>query len=322
MKRNSTGNKIVVTGGAGFIGANLCARLVSDGNRVICVDNFSTGRKENLRDLIKNDLFNAVNHDISSETRLELHADQIYNLACPASPAAYKLDPTATIKTCVVGSSYMLDLCREHNAKILQASTSEIYGNPETHPQTECDFGKTNTLGVRSCYTEGKRCAEAMFFSHHLQYGTDIAVARLFNVYGPLMSSTDGRVVPNFITQALRNEPITIHGDGSQTRSFCYVSDMVDALVALMNSESVFCGPINLGNPHEISVLDLATTIISMTKSKSKILRLRDTPDDPRRRCPDISKAKSVLNWEPTTSLSDGLTMTIDHIDNVIRKSK
>ncbi|MCX7822575.1 MAG: SDR family oxidoreductase [Syntrophobacterales bacterium] len=309
--------KILVTGGAGFLGSHLCERLLKEHADVICVDNFYTGSKVNIGHLIGNPYFELIRHDITFPLYIEV--DEIYNLACPASPVHYQLDPVQTTKVNVHGSINMLGLAKRTKAKILQASTSEVYGDPEIHPQREDYRGNVNPLGVRACYDEGKRCAETLFFDYHRQHRVKIKVARIFNTYGPRMHPNDGRVVSNFILQALRNLPITIYGDGSQTRSFCYVDDMIEGLIRLMNSPDEFTGPVNLGNPEEISILELAETIIEMTGSKSELLFLPLPQDDPRRRCPDITLAKTVLNWEPKVPLKEGLKKTIDYFDNCLR---
>ena len=301
--------KILVTGGAGFIGTNLCRRLLDEGNEVLCLDNFSTGRRENLTELMKSGRFRLIEHDVVEP--IDLEADQIYNLACPASPPHYQADPIHTAKTCVWGGLNMLELARKNDAPILQTSTSEIYGEPLVHPQVESYRGNVNPIGIRSCYDEGKRMAETLFFDHARQYGTKIRVVRIFNTYGPMMDPKDGRVVSNFILQALRGEDITLYGDGSQTRCFCYVSDMVEALIRMMNNTSGFTGPVNLGNPVEMPVRELAERIIRLTASSSRLV-LRPLPsDDPTRRRPDISLAREKLGWEPRVSLEEGLTKTV-----------
>ena len=301
---------ILVTGGAGFLGAHLCKKLITAGNNIICVDNFSTGSMNSIKEFHA-PRFKVINHDISHP--ISIHVDEIYNLACPASPIHYQADPLQTTKTCVLGAINMLELARKSNAKIIQASTSEVYGNPEVHPQTENYCGRVDPTGPRSCYDEGKRCAETLFFDHHRQHGVKIKVARIFNTYGPGMSKDDGRVVSNFIVQALKGEPITIYGDGSQTRSFCYVDDLIDGLIALMDSSDEVTGPINLGNPGEFTVAELAELILRRTGSKSEIVCKPLPCDDPCRRKPDIVLAKKTLGWIPTTTLHEGLLRTIEY---------
>ena len=309
--------RVLVTGGAGFIGSHLCRRLLQDGSEVICVDNFYTGCKENIADLMDNKYFELVRHDITFPLYLEV--DEIYNLACPASPIHYQFDPVQTTKTSVHGSINMLGLAKRLKAKILQASTSEVYGDPETHPQPESYWGNVNPVGPRSCYDEGKRCAETLFFDYYRQHKLNIRVVRIFNTYGPNMHPNDGRVVSNFIVQALKNEDITIYGNGSQTRSFQYVDDLVEGMIKMMNNGKNFIGPVNLGNPSEFSIKELAEKIIKMTGSKSKII-YKDLPeDDPKRRKPDISLAKDKLVWEPKITLEEGLTKTIDYFKSVIK---
>lgn len=309
--------RVLVTGGAGFLGSHLCERLLRDHADVVCVDNFYTGAKINIAHLLDDPYFELIRHDITFPLYLEI--DEIYNLACPASPIHYQLDPVQTTKVNVHGSINMLGLAKRTKAKILQASTSEVYGDPEIHPQKEDYRGNVNPLGVRACYDEGKRCAETLFFDYHRQHKVRIKVARIFNTYGPRMHPNDGRVVSNFVIQALRNEPITVYGDGSQTRSFCYVDDMIEGLVRLMNSPDDFTGPVNLGNPQEVSILELAETIIEMTNSKSEIVFKPLPQDDPRRRCPDITLAKTVLQWEPRVPLREGLKKTIEYFDDCLR---
>jgi UDP-glucuronate decarboxylase len=309
--------RVLVTGGAGFLGSHLCERLLKEHADVICVDNFYTGSKVNIEHLIGNPYFELIRHDITFPLYLEI--DEIYNLACPASPIHYQYDPVQTTKVNVHGSINMLGLAKRTKAKILQASTSEVYGDPEVHPQREDYRGNVNPLGPRACYDEGKRCAETLFFDYHRQHGVRIKVARIFNTYGPRMHPNDGRVVSNFILQALRNKPITIYGDGSQTRSFCYVDDMIEGLIRLMNTPDSFTGPVNLGNPEEVSILELAETIIELIGSKSQLVFMPLPQDDPKRRCPDITLAKTVLQWEPRTPLREGLKKTIDYFDNCLR---
>ncbi len=306
---------ILITGGSGFIGSHMCEKLLSAGNKVICVDNFFTGRKENILHLINNPHFEVIRHDITFPLYLEV--DEIYNLACPASPAHYQSDPVQTIKTSVHGSINLLGLAKRLKAKILQSSTSEVYGNPNVHPQSEKYWGNVNPIGLRSCYDEGKRAAETLFFDYHRQHGVNIKIARIFNTYGPNMALNDGRVISNFITQALNNNPITIYGDGSQTRSFCYVDDMVGGLIGLMEQEKI-SGPINLGTPDEVSILLIAEEIIDLTMSKSEIVFKTLPPDDPVRRKPDITLAKRSLNWEPKVIRKEGLLRTIKYFESVL----
>ena len=303
--------RILVTGGAGFIGSHLCERLLQDGNEVLSVDNFFTGRRGNIADLLNNPYFEVLRHDICFPLFIEV--DEIYNLACPASPIHYQFDPVQTIKTAVHGAINMLGLAKRLKVKILQASTSEVYGDPSVHPQTESYWGNVNPVGIRSCYDEGKRCAETLFFDYHRQHKLKIKVARIFNTYGPRMHPNDGRVVSNFIMQALQGQDITVFGNGSQTRSFCYVDDLVDGLIKLMNSQDTFTGPVNLGNPAEFSILELAQKVIELTGSKSKIVFKSLPDDDPKQRQPDITLAKDILNWEPTVFLNEGLIKTIDY---------
>ena len=300
--------RILVTGGAGFLGSHLCERLLGLHHEVMCLDNFFTGSKENLLPLLKHPYFELIRHDITLPIHLE--ADQIYNLACPASPVHYQKDPVETIKTCVHGSINVLGLARRTHARILQTSTSEVYGDPEVHPQTEEYWGNVNPLGIRSCYDEGKRCAESLFYSYYRQYATDIRVVRLFNTYGPRMHPNDGRVVSNFIVQALRGEDITIYGEGQQTRSFCYVGDMIGGLIAFMEQEQM-TGPLNLGNPTETTMLQLAETVLRLTGSRSRLVFQPLPMDDPKQRCPDVTKAKDLFGWAPQVTLEDGLKETI-----------
>jgi UDP-glucuronate decarboxylase len=306
---------ILVTGGAGFIGSHLCEQLLGAGHDVICLDNFFTGSKENIRSLVRNDHFELVRHDIVNPIYLEV--DRIYNLACPASPVHYQMNPIKTIKTSTVGMVHMLGLAKRVKARLLQASTSEVYGDPEEHPQKESYWGNVNPIGVRSCYDEGKRVAETLCMDYHRNNRVDVRIVRIFNTYGPRMHPNDGRVVSNFIVQALRGQPVTIYGDGSQTRSFCYVDDLVAGLIRMMENDQT-TGPVNLGNPAEITVQELAERVIKLTGSSSKI-EVRPLPqDDPRKRKPDISLAKKVLEWEPRVSLDDGLRRTIDYFRNAI----
>ena len=303
--------KILVTGGAGFIGSHLCKKLVETGDDVLSIDNYFTGTKRNISNLFKNHYFEALRHDICFPLYVEV--DQIYNLACPASPIHYQHDPVQTTKTTVHGAINMLGLAKRINARILQASTSEVYGDPSMHPQTEEYWGNVNPIGPRSCYDEGKRCAETLFFDYHRQHKLDIKVVRIFNTYGPNMHPNDGRVVSNFIMQALTNRDITVYGNGEQTRSFCYIDDLIEGMLKMMGSEKENIGPINLGNPVEFKIIELAELIIQLTNSKSKIINKNLPIDDPIRRKPDISLAKKILNWEPKTEVTDGLKETIDY---------
>ncbi|MCF8361864.1 MAG: SDR family oxidoreductase [Prolixibacteraceae bacterium] len=308
--------RILITGGAGFIGSHLCDRLLKEGNDVICLDNFLTGTKRNIEHLIGNKYFELVRHDVTLPFYAEV--DEIYNLACPASPVHYQVNPIKTIKTSVMGAINMLGLAKRTKAKILQASTSEVYGNPEVHPQPETYWGNVNPLGTRSSYDEGKRCAESLFMSYYHQNGVRIKIARIFNTYGPRMRLNDGRVVSNFIVQALKNEPITVYGNGKQTRSFQYVDDVVDGLVRLMNTNNDITGPVNIGNTNEYSVEDLASIIKRLTISKSEIVMHPLPDDDPMKRKPDISLAREILGWEPLIELEQGLTQTIDYYKSKI----
>ncbi|MFP4389491.1 MAG: UDP-glucuronic acid decarboxylase family protein [Desulfococcaceae bacterium] len=308
--------RILVTGGAGFLGSHLCERLVDRGHEVICLDNFFTGAKRNIRALLDRRNFELVRHDLVHPIFLEV--DEVYNLACPASPIHYQQNPVKTVKTCVMGAIHMLGLAKRVGAKIMQASTSEVYGDPTVHPQTEDYRGNVNPIGRRSCYDEGKRCAETLFFDYWRQHGMRVKVARIFNTYGPRMHPNDGRVVSNFIVQALKNEPITLYGDGSQTRSFCYVDDMVEAFLRLMDTPDEFTGPVNLGNPGEFSIRELAEKIISLTGSRSE-LAFRPLPTvDPRQRKPDISVAKEKLGWAPRAQLEEGLKRTIAYFEALL----
>ncbi|MCS7029099.1 MAG: SDR family oxidoreductase [Geminocystis sp.] len=308
--------RILVTGGAGFIGSHLCERLLNEGNEVLCVDNFYTGTKRNILHLLNNPHFEVIRHDITLPLYVEV--DEIYNLACPASPVHYQFDPVQTVKVSVYGSINMLGLAKRLKIKILQASTSEVYGDPQVHPQPETYWGNVNPIGPRECYDEGKRCAETLFFAYHEQHNLRIKITRIFNTYGPRMHPNDGRVVSNFIFQALHGEPLAVYGDGSQTRSFCYIDDMVEGLIKLMNSPDEITGPINLGNPYEITIIELAELILKLTKSKSRI-EFRPLPkDDPARRQPDITLAKKLLNWEPKTPLEEGLMKTIEYFKKVL----
>ena len=305
--------RILVTGGAGFLGSHLCERLLSDGHEVICVDNCFTGPKQNIAHLLGHPKFEFIRHDITLPLCLEM--DEIYNLACPASPVHYQYNPIKTIKTNIHGALNMLGLAKRTKSKILQASTSEVYGDPTVHPQPESYWGRVNPIGIRSCYDEGKRCAETLFFDYHRQHGLNIKVARIFNTYGPRMHPNDGRVVSNLIVQALKGHPLTVYGDGSQTRSFCYVDDLVDGLIRLMNSRDGFTGPVNLGNPGEFTIRELAETIIDMTGSGSKVDFKPLPSDDPTQRKPDIALAKKEMGWEPKVSLEPGLEKTIAYFE-------
>ena len=310
------GRRVLVTGGAGFIGSHLCRRLLERGEEVLCVDNFYTGRRENIRDLVAHPLFEVLRQDITFPLYVEV--DQIYNLACPASPKHYQFDPVQTTKTSVHGAINMLGLAKRLRVPILQASSSEVYGDPEVHPQPESYWGRVNPIGPRSCYDEGKRCAETLFFDYHRQHGLAIRVARIFNTYGPNMQAEDGRVVSNFIVQALRGEDITIFGDGLQTRSFCFVDDMVEALLRLMDNPENSTGPVNLGNPAERSIRDIAEAVLRLTGSRSQIVFHPLPVDDPRQRQPDIREARRLLGWEPVTALEDGLQRTIDYFRSTL----
>lgn len=310
--------RILITGGSGFLGSHLCEKLLATGAEVICLDNFFTGARRNVEHLIGQPRFELIRHDVTFPIYLEI--DEIYNLACPASPVHYQHDPVQTTKTSVHGAINMLGLAKRVKAKILQASTSEVYGDPSVHPQTEEYWGNVNPIGSRSCYDEGKRCAETLFFDYWRQHKLRIKVARIFNTYGPRMHPNDGRVVSNFIVQALRNEDITVYGDGSQTRSFCYVDDLLEGMVRLMNTEDRVTGPINIGNPVEFSMLELATTVIDMTGSSSRIKHLPLPADDPRQRRPDITKAKAELGWEPKIQLREGITKTTGYFETLLKE--
>lgn len=310
--------KILVTGGAGFVGSHLCERLLKEGNEVICLDNYFTGNKQNVIHLVNNPNFELVRHDVVNPYFIEV--DEIYNLACPASPIHYQFNPIKTTKTSVLGAINMLGLAKRTNAKILQASTSEVYGNPEVHPQNESYWGHVNPIGIRSCYDEGKRCAETLFVDYHKENKVKIKIIRIFNTYGPKMNPEDGRVVSNFIVQALKGDDITIYGDGKQTRSFQYVDDLVEGMIRMMNSSDDFIGPVNLGNPNEFTMLDLAENILSITKSKSKIIFQPLPEDDPLKRRPDISLAKMKLNgWSPKVELKEGLLTTISYFSDLLK---
>ncbi len=309
--------KILVTGGAGFLGSHLCRKLLEEGNDVLCVDNLFTGNKDNIIDLLDNKKFEFLRHDVTFPLYVEV--DQIYNLACPASPIHYQFDPVQTTKTSVHGAINMLGLAKRTKAKILQASTSEVYGDPEVHPQSESYWGKVNPIGIRSCYDEGKRCAETLFFDYYRQHNLDIRVIRIFNTYGPNMHPNDGRVVSNFIVQALKNENITIYGDGSQTRSFQYVDDLIDGMIKMMNNDSGLVGPVNVGNPNEFTIKSLAEKVIEMIPESSSKIIYKDLPqDDPKQRQPDISLAKEKLSWEPKIQLEEGLERTIKYFRKIV----
>jgi len=311
-----TRKRVLVSGGAGFLGSHLCEHLLGQGDDVLCVDNYFTGRKDNIAHLLSDPHFEAMRHDITFPLYVEV--DEIYNLACPASPVHYQYDPVQTTKTSVIGAINMLGLAKRVGAKILQASTSEVYGDPVVHPQTEEYRGNVNPLGPRACYDEGKRCAETLFFDYHRQHGTRIKVARIFNTYGPRMHPNDGRVVSNFIVQALREEEITLFGDGGQTRAFCYVDDLIGGLIRLMATDDEFTGPINIGNPHEIPVRELAERVIRLTGSRSRTVFKPLPEDDPMQRCPDIALAKRILGWEPSVKLDDGLSHTIGYFERML----
>ena len=308
--------RVLVTGGAGFLGSHLCQRLVEQGDDVLCADNFFTGTKDNIIDLLDKPNFELMRHDVTFPLYVEV--DEIYNLACPASPVHYQYDPVQTTKTSVHGAINMLGLAKRTGARIFQASTSEVYGDPQVHPQPESYWGHVNPVGERSCYDEGKRCAETLFFDYHRQHGLNIKVARIFNTYGPKMHPNDGRVVSNFIMQALRGDAITIFGDGGQSRSFCYVDDLIDGFLALMNTDDEVTGPVNLGNPNEFTILELAQTVIALTGSKSELVNNPLPSDDPLQRQPDIDAAKSLLGWEPGIQLEEGLKSTIDYFAGML----
>lgn len=312
-----TRKKILVTGGAGFIGSHLCERLLNEGNEVLCLDNYFTGSKENVIHLLSNPYFELIRHDVVHPFHVDV--DQIYNLACPASPVHYQYNAIKTIKTSAMGAINMLGLAKRLKAKVLQASTSEVYGDPHVHPQPESYWGNVNPIGIRSCYDEGKRCAETLFMDYHRQNGVRIKIVRIFNTYGPRMNPEDGRVVSNFIVQALKGEDITIYGDGTQTRSFQYVDDMVEAMIRMMATDDSFVGPVNTGNPGEFTMLELANLILELTGSKSKLVFKPLPSDDPKQRKPDISLAKEKLNWEPKIQLREGLTETIAYFDSILK---
>ena len=312
-----TMKRILVTGGSGFLGSRLCEKLLEQGNEVLCVDNFFTGVKRNIYHLLSNPRFELLRHDVTFPLYVE--CDQIYNLACPASPIHYQRNPIQTVKTCVHGAINMLGLAKRLNARILQASTSEVYGDPAVHPQVESYWGNVNPIGLRSCYDEGKRCAETLFHSYRLQHKLPIKIIRIFNTYGPRMHPNDGRVVSNFILQALQNQDITIFGDGSQTRSFCYCDDLIEGMIRMMNTPDEVTGPVNLGNPGEFTILQLAELVIELTSSKSRLIRMDLPADDPKQRKPDISKAGELLQWKPVTPLREGLIKTIAYFDDLLR---
>ena len=307
--------QILVTGGAGFLGSHLCEKLLNQGHNVICVDNFYTGSKKNIRHLLSHEDFEVMRHDVTFPLYVEV--DEIYNLACPASPIYYQHDPVQTTKTSVHGAINMLGLAKRVNAKILQASTSEVYGDPEVHPQHEAYWGKVNPIGPRSCYDEGKRCAETLFFDYYRQHNLQVRVIRIFNTYGPRMQPDDGRVVSNFIVQALKGKDITIYGDGKQTRSFCYVDDLMNGIISMMNNDSGFIGPVNLGNPVEFTILELAEQVIDITGSKSSIIHMEKPEDDPMQRKPDITLAREKLSWQPAVDLEQGLDSTVKYFKSL-----
>ena len=318
MRNHSLQHRVLVTGGAGFLGSHLCERLLAQGHEVLCVDNFFTGTKQNVAHLLGNPRFELMRHDVTFPLYVEV--DRIFNLACPASPVHYQYDPVQTTKTSVHGAINMLGLAKRVRARILQASTSEVYGDPDVHPQPETYWGRVNPIGIRSCYDEGKRCAETLFFDYHRQHRVDIRVARIFNTYGPRMHPNDGRVVSNFIVQALKGEDITLYGDGQQTRSFCYVDDLVDAFLKFMDAPVELTGPINLGNPREFTIKELAEAVIGLTGSKSKLVHRPLPSDDPKQRQPDIAKAKAALGWSPKVELKDGLSRTIAYFDGLLKE--
>jgi UDP-glucuronate decarboxylase len=318
MPKLLNSRQVLVTGGAGFLGSHLCDALIAQDYSVICLDNFYTGNRQNVAHLLDHPRFEVIRHDVTFPIYLEV--DEIYNLACPASPIHYQYDPVQTTKTSVHGAINMLGLAKRVKARILQASTSEVYGDPDVHPQREDYWGRVNPIGPRACYDEGKRCAETLFFDYHRQHRLLIKVARIFNTYGPRMHPNDGRVVSNFIRQALLGEPITIFGDGQQTRSFCYVSDLIDGLLGLMQTRDDFTGPVNLGNPHDFTMIELAERVIALTGTQSKLVREPAPIDDPKQRKPDIDLAKRELDWQPTVQLDEGLKRTIEYFDQVLRK--
>ena len=314
--RRSSNKRILVTGGAGFLGSHLCEKLLAQGHEVLCVDNFFTGSRRNVEHLLVEPGFDLIRHDVTFPLYVEV--DEIYNLACPASPVHYQYDPVQTTKTSVIGAINMLGLAKRVKAKILQASTSEVYGDPEVHPQPEKYWGRVNPIGFRSCYDEGKRCAETLFFDYYRQHRLSIKVVRIFNTYGPRMHPYDGRVVSNLIVQALKGEDITIYGDGQQTRSFCYVDDLIEAMMRMMSSDETVTGPINIGNPGEFSIRELAELVISLTGTQSKLINQQLPPDDPKQRRPDIKLANDLLGWRPTVPLRDGLIKTVEYFRNIL----
>jgi UDP-glucuronate decarboxylase len=316
--RDTKVKRVLVTGGAGFLGSHLCERLLAEGHEVVCADNFFTGSKANIRHLLANPYFELMRHDVTFPLYIEV--DQIYNLACPASPIHYQYDPVQTTKTSVHGAINMLGLAKRVRARILQASTSEVYGDPQVHPQKEDYWGHVNPIGMRSCYDEGKRCAETLFFDYYRQNKVQIKVARIFNTYGPRMHPNDGRVVSNFIVQALKNQPITVYGDGRQTRSFCYVDDLIGGLIRLMGTPDDFTGPVNIGNPGEFTMIELAELVIRLSRSKSKLVFKPLPPDDPKQRRPDIALARKALNWQPKVKLEDGIARTIEYFRTVVER--
>jgi UDP-glucuronate decarboxylase len=316
MKTYALRKRVLVTGGAGFLGSHLCDRLIKDGHDVLCVDNFFTGARANIAHLLGNPQFELLRHDVTFPLYVEV--DEIYNLACPASPVHYQFDPVQTTKTSVIGAINMLGLAKRVKARILQASTSEVYGDPNVHPQPESYWGHVNPIGPRSCYDEGKRCAETLFFDYHRQHGMDIRVVRIFNTYGPRMHPNDGRVVSNFVVQALRGEDITVYGNGQQTRSFCYVEDLIDGMVRMMNTDAAGPGPVNIGNPNEFTMLELAAKTIELTRSASRIVHRELPKDDPRQRQPDIALARERLGWQPRVELNEGLGRTIEYFRALI----
>jgi len=321
LEEHNIKKTIVVTGGAGFLGSNMCKRLIDKGNRVICIDNIYTGSIQNIENLMDDENFTFINHDITESIEIDAHIDEIYNFASPASPPHYQKDPIKTLKANVFGSISVLELAKKNNAKIFQASTSEVYGDPKVHPQKESYLGNVNPIGIRACYDESKRCAETLFFDYHRKYGIDIKVGRIFNTYGPNMDILDGRVVSNFIVQALNDEPITIYGKGKQTRSFCYVDDLIDAILLFMDTDD-FIGPVNLGNSNEFTVLDLANYVVKLTNSKSQIIFLDLPLDDPKLRCPDLSLAKEKFGFEPQINLEKGLLKTINYFKKELDSKK
>jgi UDP-glucuronate decarboxylase len=318
--RSSSRKQVLVTGGAGFLGSHLCERLLGNGCDVLCADNFYTGTRDNVAHMLGSPRFELIRHDVTFPLYVEV--DEIYNLACPASPVHYQFDPVQTTKTSVHGAINMLGLAKRVKAKILQASTSEVYGDPQVHPQTESYWGHVNPIGLRSCYDEGKRCAETLFFDYHRQHKLRIKVARIFNTYGPRMHPNDGRVVSNFIVQAIKGEPITIFGDGKQTRSFCYVDDLIEALVRIMATADDFTGPVNIGNPGEFTIRQLAELVVDLTGSRSRLIYRPLPADDPRQRQPNIDKARELLGWEPRVALRDGLLKTITYFDDLLRRNE